>query len=260
LSAAFFKEDKMEDVCDEVVTDHFTPIVVRQGTRLIYSVPYPIEISVSCPGASQAGVMKPRETLEGVGVLRLGSGCQATSQDFFIPPISSLEHQQVVTMLPKPGWQDLRGVVDPDLREEMLLEDSLGDAEPETTLVEASTLRERAWTRALLQENLEQDHLECPAVISWTLIIVMWGIAMAGHGWWYVKFSTSRRWCNRRQNSEEDTSEEDDQGFVAIELPSRRPVQVKWQSLSNLPPLRGVEPGVRLVLLDGQRILLPGIT
>lgn len=39
--------------------------------------------------------------------------------------ISSLEHQHVV-MLPESGWQDLQGVMDPDLRAEMLLEDALG--------------------------------------------------------------------------------------------------------------------------------------
>ncbi|XP_063600767.1 uncharacterized protein LOC134776937 [Penaeus indicus] len=104
LSAAFFKEDKGEDICDEVVTDHFAPIVVRQGTRWIHSIPYPTEVSVSCPGPPMAEITKPREMLEGVGVLRLASGCQATSQDFFIPPMSSLEYQQVVTVLPKPGW------------------------------------------------------------------------------------------------------------------------------------------------------------
>lgn len=94
-----------------------------------------------------------------------------------------------------------------------------GDAEPETALVEASTFREQAWTRALLRASLEQDHLECPAVKSWTLIIVMWGIAMAGAS------------SSRRQNSEEDKSEEEDQGCVAMKLPLRHPVQVSWHTI-----------------------------
>lgn len=39
--------------------------------------------------------------------------------------ISPLEHQHVV-MLPTSSWQDLQGVMDPDLRAEILLEDALG--------------------------------------------------------------------------------------------------------------------------------------
>jgi len=226
LSAAFFKEDKVEDICDEVVTDHFAPIVVRQGTRWIYSVPYPIEISVSCSGTPVAGITKPRETLDGVGVLRLASGCQATSQDFFIPPISSLEHQQAITVLPKPGWQDLKGMVDQDLRDEILHEDTRGSNEPGTTFVEASTLRERAWIRALLRSSVEQDYVECPAVVSWAIIISLWLVAMAGHGWWFFKFSSYRLWCSRRRNSGESASGDQGQDRVAIELPSRQPVQV----------------------------------
>lgn len=113
----------MEDVCDEVVTDHFAPIVVRQGARYIYCVPYPIEISVFYPGASERGVMKPRKTLEDVGILRW-------RQDVTLPRrtslILSMEQHQASRIYEKgsatgdyearPPWVSCADILDPHHR------------------------------------------------------------------------------------------------------------------------------------------------
>lgn len=86
LVGGLFKEAEEEDVCGVVLTDHFAPTVVRQGTRWAASQCIsPAMVSVSCLGALEARVAQPRETLDGVGVLRLASGCQAASQDSSIP-------------------------------------------------------------------------------------------------------------------------------------------------------------------------------
>lgn len=92
-----------------------------------------------------------------MGVLRLAPGCQAT-------------------------LQDLRGVADPNLRGEILLEDVLGDAESDSTLAEPSIRRMRARTRALLRVSVLQLYPHHHSVGD-------------SNGWW-------------QRNSGEDTSGE----------------------------------------------------
>lgn len=90
----------------------------------------------------------------GVGCLQ----CPKTCQKDFLPYICLFQN---------PGTCICR-VMDQDLREEILLKDTLGDTESETTLVEASKLRERA-----LDHSYER-------VWNKILIIILWGIAMSG--------------------------------------------------------------------------------
>jgi len=111
-----------------------------------------MEIIITC---HEEGITKPRETLEGVGILQVAAGCQVAAQELLLPPISTSKETSEVTIIPKPLWQDASYFGDAEILQEISEDGSLGAADegifPQQ--VEGSTLKERAWVRALFREE-----------------------------------------------------------------------------------------------------------